>query len=140
MKQLFYFLKMQFVVKYLLNPGCKHSISASNFVEASILDKSAPLHDGKIQIFSRGRVPLHQIFNFYISLRPCYQSAQKSTQMLFSVSQICRNAEYSWWDQAHSLQGPLVHEWQTVSQAKQTRQQFCQIHSANMQFFDIDKV
>ena len=69
MKQLFYFLKMQFVVKYLLNPGCKHSISASNFVEASILDKSAPLHDGKIQIFSRGRVPLHQIFNFYLSLR-----------------------------------------------------------------------
>ena len=34
-KQLFYFLKMQFVLKYLLNPGCKHFSSARDFVEAS---------------------------------------------------------------------------------------------------------
>ena len=71
MKQLFYFIKMRFFGKYLLNPGCKHSISDINFVEASILDKSDPMHDGKTQVFSRGRVPLHQFFSFYISLRPC---------------------------------------------------------------------
>ena len=81
---------MQIVVKYLLNPRCKNSISASTFVEAFTLDKSAPLHDGKTHVISRGRVPLHQIFSFYISLRPCYQYAQKSIQMLFSLVKLAK--------------------------------------------------
>ena len=47
--------------------------------------------------------------------------------------------EYSWRDQAHLLQRPVVHEWQIVSRSKWACQQFCQIRSASIQFFYIDK-
>ena len=96
------------------------------------LTNSPPLYDGKIQIFWHERVPHHQICSFYISLTPCYQSAQKSIQMLFSFGQTCKNAEYSWWDQAHLLQRTLVHEWQIVSRSNMSmptnlpNSQFCQ--------------
>ena len=62
MKQLFFFLNVQFVLKYLLNPGGKHFVSACNFVETSIHHKSARLHDGKMLMFSCGKVPLNQFF------------------------------------------------------------------------------
>ena len=126
---------MQFIFKYLLNSGCKHSNSARDVVEASILDKSAPLHDGKIQIFWRRRVLPHKICSFYKRFTSCYQSAQKNIQMAFSFGQTCKNAEYSWWDQAHLLQRPLVREWQIVSRLKWACQQICQFHSANIQYF-----
>ena len=97
MKQLFSFLNMQFVLKYLWIPGCKHSISVRNFAEASILHKSAPLHDGKILIFLCGTAPS---FNLLVFI--------KSQTTLFGHT--CKNAEYSWWDRAHLLQGSLVND------------------------------
>ena len=69
------------------------------------------------------------------NIAPFYQSAQRSIQMLFSSGKTCKNAEYSWQDQTHMQQRPLVHEWQIeiVSRSKWACQQNCQYHSVNIQ-------
>ena len=67
---------MQFVLKYLLNPGCKHSNSARDFVEASILDKSAPFHDGKIR-----RVPVVSNHATNRHKKACFFNLVKLTKM-----------------------------------------------------------
>ena len=58
---------MQFVLKIPIKSRPQRIRFCKRLCWSLILNKSAPLHDGKIQIFWRGRVPRHQICSFFMS-------------------------------------------------------------------------
>ena len=94
------------------------------------------MYHGIFPIFLRGRIPLSRVFIFFISLRPSYQSALKSTQMLFVFDQTSLpKSRVQLRDLAHLFLWLLVHERHIVSRSRWVGQQCCQNHNANKPFF-----
>ena len=122
MKQLFSFLNIQFVLKYLWNPGCKHSISARSLRTSQIYPIAWWENPN---IFTRDSPPPSNFIFMSLSTRYHAISTKKHSEVFFYnlVKLVKMQSTFGETKRAHLLQGPLVHAWKTVSRSKQACEQ-----------------
>ena len=122
------------IVEYTIcfNMDQKSSISTtSNFLSASILNKSFNLHFWRPTTIFPGFV-FSMVLSNVISLTPCKQSAQKVS----TFCQLERPVDINF----VTVKGPLVLVSVYCTAGKECIKQFYQFHSVNNRFINIGKV